>query len=104
VNIDVEVVGGVAVESVPEEVRKLVVDKPLAPPEPPKEGWEVLDVVEQRPAEAVEIVKSARGCSKLRWSPKLLWLLGTPCIRQFMANLSTGFHGYTRCPGNHAMR
>jgi hypothetical protein len=61
VNFDVKVVGGVAVESVPEEVRELVVDKPLAPPEPPKEGWEVLDMVEQQPAEAREVVQSSRG-------------------------------------------
>jgi hypothetical protein len=61
VNFDVKVVGGVAVESVPEEVRKLVTDKPLIPPEPPKEGWEIVDIVEQKPAEAWEVVQSSRG-------------------------------------------
>jgi hypothetical protein len=61
VNFDVKPVGGIAVESVPEDVKKLVADKPLFPPEPPKEGWELLDIVEQRPAEAVKIVKSSRG-------------------------------------------
>jgi hypothetical protein len=58
---DVKAVGGIAVESVPEDVKKLVADKPLFPPEPPKEGWELLDILEQRPAEAVEIVKSSKG-------------------------------------------
>jgi len=61
VNFDVKAVGGIAVESVPEDVKKLVADKPLFPPEPPKEGWELLDILEQRPAEAVEIVKSSKG-------------------------------------------
>jgi hypothetical protein len=61
VNFDVKAVGGIAVESVPEDVKKLVADKPLFPPEPPKEGWELLDILEQRLAEAVEIVKSSRG-------------------------------------------
>jgi len=61
VNFDVKVVGGVAVESIPEDVKKLIIDKPLSPPEPPKEGWEVIDIVEQQPAEAWEIVQSSRG-------------------------------------------
>jgi hypothetical protein len=61
VNFDTKVIGGVAVESVPEEVKKLVADKPLAPPEPPKDGWELLDIVEQQPAEALEVVQSSRG-------------------------------------------
>jgi hypothetical protein len=61
VNFDTKVIGGVAVESVPEEVKKLTADKPLAPPEPPKDGWELLDIVEQQPAEAWEVVQSSRG-------------------------------------------
>jgi len=61
VNFDVKVVGGVAVESVPEEVKKLVANKPLAPSELPAEGWELLGIVEQRPAEAWEVVKSSKG-------------------------------------------
>jgi len=61
VNFDTKVIGGVAVESVPEEVKRLATDKPLAPPEPPKDGWELLDIVEQQPAEAWEVVESSRG-------------------------------------------
>jgi hypothetical protein len=61
VNFDVKIIGGVAVESVPEEVKKLAVDKPLVPSEPPKDGWELLDIVEQQPAEAWEVVQSSRG-------------------------------------------
>jgi hypothetical protein len=61
VNFDVKAIGGVAVESVPEDVKKLVANKPLAPPEPPRDGWEMLDIIEQQPAEALEVVKSSKG-------------------------------------------
>lgn len=61
VNFDVKVVGGVAVESVPEEVKKLVANKPLIPSELPTEGWELLGIVEREPAEAWEVVKSSKG-------------------------------------------
>ena len=61
VGFDVKVVGGVAVESLPDGVRELVADKPPAPLEPPQEGWELLDVVEQQPAEAIEVAGTSRG-------------------------------------------
>jgi len=38
VNFDIKVVGGVAVESVPEEVGKLVADKPFSSPGAPEGG------------------------------------------------------------------
>jgi hypothetical protein len=46
VNFDVKVVGGVSTHSVPEELRKAVSGKPLMPPEPPPDGWEIVDIVE----------------------------------------------------------
>jgi hypothetical protein len=61
VNFDAKIIGGIAVESVPEEVKKLVADRPLIPLELPREGWEVVDIVEQQPAEAWEVVQSSRG-------------------------------------------
>jgi len=61
VNFDVKVTGGVATESVPEDVKKLVADKPLVPAELPRDGWEILDIVEQQPAEAYDIVSSSKG-------------------------------------------
>jgi hypothetical protein len=61
VSFDVKVVGGVAVESLPDSVRGLVDGKPFAPPETPQEGWEILDVVEQQPAEALEVAGTSRG-------------------------------------------
>lgn len=66
VNFDVKAIGGIATETVPEEVKKLVIDKPLAPPEPPTEGWEILDIIEQEPAEAQEIVQSTKGVFIIR--------------------------------------
>jgi hypothetical protein len=36
VSFDVKVVGGVAVESLPDSVRELIGDKPFAPPETPR--------------------------------------------------------------------
>jgi len=47
VNFDVKIIGGIATESVPDNVKELVKDRPLAPPEPPREGWEILDIAEQ---------------------------------------------------------
>jgi hypothetical protein len=61
VNFDVKAVGGITIESVPDDVRKLILDRPLAPLEPPREGWEIVDIVEQQPAEAWEIVQSSKG-------------------------------------------
>jgi hypothetical protein len=61
VNFDVKIIGGIATESVPDNVKELVKDKPLAPPEPPREGWEILDIAEQQPAEAVTSVSIPLG-------------------------------------------
>jgi hypothetical protein len=66
VNFDVKAIGGIAVENTPEEVKKLVIDKPLAPSEPPREGWEIIEIVEQQPAEAQEIVQSSKGIFVVR--------------------------------------
>ena len=51
------------VESIPEDVRKLVEDKPVHPvgADPPREGWEALDIVEQRPPEAQLTIKTTKG-------------------------------------------
>jgi hypothetical protein len=61
VQFDVKAVGGISTEFVPEEVKKLVIDKPLAPPELPIDGWEILDIVEQNPAIAKVITSSSKG-------------------------------------------
>ena len=61
VDFDVKVAGGAAVEHVAEEVKRLVADKPLMPPEPPRGGWEALEIVEQLPATAEVEVQASRG-------------------------------------------
>jgi len=61
VNLDIKVVGGITTVSVPEELRRAVADKPLTPPQPPKSGWEILEVVEQQPAVAVQTVETSKG-------------------------------------------
>jgi len=66
VSFDVKVIGGVATESVPDHVKELVKDKPLAPPEPPKEYWEILDIIEQQPAEVVENTSTSLGTFSIK--------------------------------------
>jgi len=61
INLDVKTVGGVSTHSVPEELKRAVVDKPLAPPGPPKDGWEIIDIIEQKPAEAEEFIDTSKG-------------------------------------------
>ena len=62
VNFYANVTGGVYVESIPDSLRELVKDKPLFPGlELARDGWELLDIVEQKPAEALEVVQSSRG-------------------------------------------
>jgi len=57
----VKAVGGVSVYRVPEELKKAVADKRIAPPEPPQDGWEILEIKEQKPAVVEEIVDSSKG-------------------------------------------
>ncbi len=61
IDLDVKAIGGVATHSVPEELKKFMVDKPLAPPELPTDGWEIIDIVEQKPAEMEEITNTSKG-------------------------------------------
>jgi len=61
INFDVKTAGGVSTLSVPEELKKAVADKPLFPPELPKDGWEIVDIVEQTPAVAEDIVNASKG-------------------------------------------
>jgi hypothetical protein len=61
VNFDVKTIGGVAVENITEELKRLVVNRPLMPAELPPEGWETLEIVEQQPAVVEVEVQSSRG-------------------------------------------
>jgi len=66
INFDVKLIGGVATQSVPEDLREAVKGKPLAPSEPPREGWEPVDIVKQEPAVVEEVVESSKGVFKVR--------------------------------------
>lgn len=66
VNFDVKTVGGVSTSSIPEELKRAVADKPLAPPEPPLDGWEIIDIVEQQPAVAEEVIKTQKGVFRVK--------------------------------------
>ena len=61
VNFNVKVRCGVYDSAVPEGVKKLVAGKPLMPAEIPMEGWEALEIVEQQPARAYEVVSTSKG-------------------------------------------
>jgi hypothetical protein len=96
VNFDVKVVGGVAVESLPEDIKKLVLDKPLAPPEPPKDGWELLDIVEQKPAETWDVVKSSKGEFIVKVVAEAVMSARNTMFKHHIMSLCTRFHGSTR--------
>lgn len=50
---------------IPDSLRELVKNKPLFPGlELARDGWELLDIVEQKPAEALEVVQSSRANSR----------------------------------------
>lgn len=66
INFDVKTVGGVTTKHVPENLKKQVMEKPLAPPEPPRDGWEILYIVEQKPAEAWDIINSSKGLFQVK--------------------------------------
>ena len=60
VNFYTNVTGGVYVEFIPDSLRELI--KAAIPSlELARDGWELLDIVEQKPAEALEVVQSSRG-------------------------------------------
>jgi hypothetical protein len=64
VNFSVKAMGGITTKVVPEELRRAVADKPTVPQEssqPPQDGWELVDIVEQEPAIAEESITSSRG-------------------------------------------
>jgi len=54
VNFTVKTTGGVIAISIPEELRERVRDKPFSPLDKlPQDGWELVDVQEQEPAQEV---------------------------------------------------
>jgi len=62
VNLAVKVVGGVSLAEIPEELKRVVADKPVTSPDkPPRDGWEYVEIREQEPAfEEAEVVVDGR--------------------------------------------
>lgn len=61
VDFYVKVTAGISTREVPEEIRNAMASKPLAPPESPSNGWEIIDVVEYSPATVEEEYSSSIG-------------------------------------------
>jgi hypothetical protein len=93
VNFDVKVAGGISTEFVSDDVKKLVIDKPLAPLEPPKEGWEVVDIVEQQPAEAQEVVQSSKGEFVVKVVAEGVMVARNTSYKTLLMNRYTGSRG-----------
>jgi len=66
VNFDVKTVGGVSTHRVSDELKKAVADRPLAPPEPPMDGWEIVDIERQESAVAETVVDTSKGKFRVR--------------------------------------
>jgi len=62
VNIAVKAIGGIGVVSVPNELKKRVSKKPIAPAGPPPEdGWEIVDIINYTPAAETIEVETFKG-------------------------------------------
>ena len=57
----IKAIGGIAARS-PSELKEQVKDKPLSiGPEPPKDGWEIIDIIEQKPAIEEVVTRLSSG-------------------------------------------
>jgi len=63
VNFSVSAMGGISTKSVPEDLKKLIADKQIAPSslDQLNDGWELVDIKDQQPAIAEESVDSSKG-------------------------------------------
>ena len=61
VHIAVKAIGGISSKSVLPELKEMVKDKPLVPPELPKDGWELIDIEEQEEAYEKAQINTSRG-------------------------------------------
>ncbi|ADC64670.1 hypothetical protein Ferp_0496 [Ferroglobus placidus DSM 10642] len=66
VNFGVKHIGNVFVEYIPDELKEKVKDKPLAPPDLPQDGWEIIDIKQQEPAFKEVSVKASKGVYVVR--------------------------------------
>ena len=62
VDIAVKVIGGIATIEVPDEIRRLVIDKPLVSgPFPPRDGWQIIDIKDFEPAYEEKEIETSKG-------------------------------------------
>jgi len=68
VNIVVRPMAGLASLKVPQRLRDEVSDKPYVPerPEPPRDGWELMEIKEFSPAYAEEVIETSKGKFRVR--------------------------------------
>ncbi|MGC9072480.1 MAG: hypothetical protein ACP5HK_07330 [Acidilobus sp.] len=68
VNLNVSAMAGVAVNEVPNELRRRVQDKPVVDLTMPQDGWEMVEIVRDRsrPAVAEEGFSSSKGQQLVR--------------------------------------
>lgn len=62
INILVKPIGGATVIKSPSEVMEKIKDKPFFPSgEQPKDGWELVDIIENQPATAEKTIETSKG-------------------------------------------
>ena len=65
VNIAVNSTCGIKVENIPEELKKAVANRPVAPPNA-QDGWELIDIKSYEPAIGEENVNTSKGKFRVR--------------------------------------
>lgn len=66
VNIMVRPVGGITVEHIPHDLKEKMVDKPPAPlTDPPRDGWEIIEIESFEPALSELDVETSKGVFKI---------------------------------------
>lgn len=65
INFGIKPTGGIALVELPEELREMVEDKPISP-KLPKDGWEIIKIIDKQPAFEEVKVSSSKGDFKVR--------------------------------------
>jgi len=94
INFDVRTVGGVSTVRVPDELKRAVADKPLAPPEPPVDGWEILDIEKQEPAVAEAVVDTSKGKFRVKVVAEAVMVSRNMKYRSIHGEPRIGSHGF----------
>ena len=100
IDFDVNAVGGVSTETVPDEIKKVALDKPVAPPEPPKDGWDLVDIIEQKSAFVEEVVDSSKERFRIRVEAEIVMVSRNLSYKTRSASLSIGFLGFGKFLGS----